>query len=291
MYCLVNTLDARLGVAERAYEEPDPSLLHDMQLVMNASPEVLDQTLRCRPPKDRKEIQQLVGCFPSVQSRRGEFINSEEPGEIRAQSAASRPSSHADRDGKGFTPRGTAKPGSPHTPRSVPARAGSRLMKHPVAASTQVQTQPDVALSNLFGGQRPLFLEDSARREATQRVHAQLAEMGITDPTNKSGTKVLQTVWAREAPTAYRIMNQEAEKNFSAESKVPQIFARVLTPRAQEERRCLDARGSDALAEVCRTVRHYGDKKDFASEYMHEYSPNIHGVNVPRKAFKRRTDL
>ena len=115
--------------------------------------------------------------------------------------------------------------------------------------------------------------------------------MLFRSPAASDATKLLHTVYARESSTAAKIMNQEAEKGFSAESKVPQIFSKVLTPRAQEERRCLDARGTDALADVCRTVRHYGDKKDFASASMHMYSPTIKGVELPRKAFKRRTYL
>jgi len=297
MYCLANTLDSQLGTAEMAYSDPEPALLQDMQLVMNASPKVLDKTLRVRPQKDRKEIQKLLGRFPMIQGGSGEFHHSDEIREIRPQSEASRTSSH----GRAFTPRspaealgvaGSARLASPRTPRthrSVTARAGSSLMK--VEEGTQVATLPDTPPSYLFGGHKPQFLEDSARRKATQRVHAHLAEIGITDPAASDATKLLHTVYARESSTAAKIMNQEAEKGFSAESKVPQIFSRVLTPRAQEERKCLDARGTDALADVCRTVRHYGDKKDFASEYMHMYSPTIKGVELPRKAFKRRTDL
>mmetsp|Transcript_108397 Transcript_108397/g.209843 ORF Transcript_108397/g.209843 Transcript_108397/m.209843 type:complete len:233 (-) Transcript_108397:72-770(-) len=231
-----------------------------------------------------------------VQDRRGEFHHSDESREVRAQSATSRASSH--KDCRAFTPRsptealgaaGPPKLSSPRATGSATARAGSSLMK--VAGSTRVPTIPDTPPSFLFGGHKPLFLQDSARQEATRRVHTHLAEIGIADPAANSATKVLNKLYARESPTAYRIMNHEAEKGFSAESKVPQIFSKVLTPRAQEERRCLDARGTDALADVCRTVRHYGDKKDFASEYMHMYSPTINGVDLARKAFKRRTDL
>lgn len=296
MYCLANTLDARLGVAEMAYSEPEHSLLQNMQLVMNASPEALDKTLRVRPQKDRQEIERILGHLPMVQERQGDVHTSDEIREIRAPTAASKASSHP--DGRAFTPRsptealgaaGASGAASPRTPRSATARAGSSLMK--VAGSTQAPNVPDTIPSYLFGGHKPMFLEDSARREATQRVHSQLAEIGITDPAAKDATKVLHTIYARESPTAYRIMNQEAEKGFSAESKVPQIFTRVLTPRAQEERRCLDARGTDALADVCRTVRHYGDKKDFASEYSTMYSPRVNGRELPRKSYKRRTDL
>jgi hypothetical protein len=279
-----------------AYSEPEPSLLQNMQLVMNASPEALEKTVRVRPPKDRQEIEKILGNLPMVQDRQGVVHHSDEIRESRAQTAASKASSHP--DGRAFTPRsptevlgaaGVSGVASPRTRRSPTARAGSSLMK--VAGSTQAPTLPDTIPSYLFGGHKPLFLEDSARREATQRVQSQLAEIGITDPAAKDPGRVLHTLYARESPTAYRIMSQEAEKGFSAESKVPQIFSRVLTPRAQEERRCLDARGTDALADVCRTVRHYGDKKDYSSEYMHMYSPRVNGANLPRKSYKRRTDL
>eukprot|EP00927_Polykrikos_kofoidii_P031480 TRINITY_DN27054_c0_g1_i1.p1 TRINITY_DN27054_c0_g1~~TRINITY_DN27054_c0_g1_i1.p1 ORF type:complete len:359 (+),score=59.07 TRINITY_DN27054_c0_g1_i1:138-1214(+) len=118
-----------------------------------------------------------------------------------------------------------------------------------------------------------------ARAEMTERVTARLAELGV-DPKGLKAGEVLQLLYARGGGSTYAQFNREAESRFNVRVATPRCFKGMLTERGFAEIRrarelpvtnvheCLDHWEIEFLADVCRSLRHFGQKcQGTSSEY------------------------
>mmetsp|Transcript_9984 Transcript_9984/g.31082 ORF Transcript_9984/g.31082 Transcript_9984/m.31082 type:complete len:322 (+) Transcript_9984:163-1128(+) len=308
-----------------AHSESDESLLQDLQAVVNTPAKIVSRAISSRAKQDRLEIHRILGHLPVVrEARASRHGSSGAPAGAAVTKAPSMPASSslqldATSQGAPHQPRdtavmaGTALTATLGVPPRTPRAAALRLaVASPRAATPRGATPrgatPRGAVPRAVGaasaprsadGASPEFHSEPAKREATQRVVAKLAEIGI-DPQGMTAADLLQTFYARGSGSSYWLMNRDAEKRLSVRAQTPQSFGGVLTARAHDEVRrardlppthvheCLDRWEVDTLAEVCRSLRHFDDvSKGPTSEYMRMYAKRDYGVELGRKKIMR----
>jgi hypothetical protein len=113
--------------------------------------------------------------------------------------------------------------------------------------------------------------ELKAQQEMTKRVAEELAELGV-DPNGLKAGEILQLLYARGGGSSYTQFNREAQSRCNVRVQTPQCFQGMLSERAYGEIRrardlpvtnvheCLDHWEIEFLADVCRSLKHFGQK-------------------------------
>eukprot|EP00929_Paragymnodinium_shiwhaense_P013722 TRINITY_DN121573_c0_g1_i1.p1 TRINITY_DN121573_c0_g1~~TRINITY_DN121573_c0_g1_i1.p1 ORF type:complete len:348 (+),score=68.65 TRINITY_DN121573_c0_g1_i1:90-1133(+) len=193
------------------------------------------------------------------------------------------------------TPRlGSRQQGRPITP-AVRGATTPRLATHRVAApaSKPGGSNPIVATPLPSARRQHSAMSDAseerkiawkqkledAQKASSQRCTQTLAELGV-DPEGLQAAEVLQLLYARGGGSSYTHFNREAASRCNVRVATPRCFTGVLNDRAFSEIRrardmpaanvheCLDHWEIEFLADVCRSLRHFGDKcQGHSSEY------------------------
>jgi len=142
-------------------------------------------------------------------------------------------------------------------------------------------------------------VDEKAMQEMNQRQLDKLAEVGI-DPEGLSATQLLQLLYARREGTTYAQMNKEAQNKLLVRVKTPVVFRGVLHEEALAEVKrardlpateihdCLDKWEIDALAEVCRSAKHFDeDLAGPATNYTRQFGGRRYRETINRKKYKR----
>jgi len=142
-------------------------------------------------------------------------------------------------------------------------------------------------------------VDEKSLQEMNQRQLNKLAEVGI-DPEGLTANQLLQLLYARREGTTYAQMNKEAQAKLLVRVKTPVVFRGVLQDQALVEVKqardlpateihdCLDKWEIDALAEVCRSAKHFDEAHAGpASSYTRHYAGRRYRETINRKKYVR----
>mmetsp|Transcript_104179 Transcript_104179/g.185055 ORF Transcript_104179/g.185055 Transcript_104179/m.185055 type:complete len:478 (-) Transcript_104179:135-1568(-) len=142
-------------------------------------------------------------------------------------------------------------------------------------------------------------VDEQAVQEMNQRQLNKLAEVGI-DPEGLTATQILQLLYARGVGTSYARANKEAQKKLLIRVKTPVVFSGVLSKQALTEVKhardlpateihdCLDKWEIDALAEVCRSAKHFDEAHaGLASSYTRQFGGRRYLDKIDRRKYVR----
>jgi len=285
------------------HHKDDDGLVQDLKQVLHGENECLSHLVASRTDKEKTELSRILEHLPSIRETRkarGAARQQTPQGTPRMSGTPRTPPTQLAGMAVVGAGSGAGTPRTPRTPRMSGTPRG--MAEQPAKAVEKMPTLPESpanANDDSFAPvsmprkpqPRPTSSSQAAEAKATERVKAQLAEVGI-DPEGMTAGDILRIFYARGSGSSYFIMNREADKRLpvSERFQIPQSFDQVLTGQAHEEmmwchnlpparvHEHIDKWEVGFMGDICRSMRYFDEAtKGHSTEYMRQYQTRSYG--------------